>query len=811
MLTSRNYAKNMNGINFESIKVKIGSLLGIGRIFHKEEHNEKNLNIDAKSTEIIGTQIGQQQIAQQIVLQFPEGLPQSDQTKMVKAILGGANPMLEEAPVSTESGGDAQLLSSTQSSPAEIFLKARYEEYVVDNTVLLDRGGLFLIYKERENISFTKEQLVFLTQSSFNNDFPAWFWMFNHRERFENVVPLLQEVFKHPLQKIRRGAIKALTEFTNTEDEIVTLMQNEPNPEVIGFAVSKFFDKNNLDISQRIIANALTRKIIPILTEKGEKKSEKIQIDIGSAERRYLHNVIENGWQTEKLKALRILSLSAEENDLPFLEKMLTKITYTNIVNLVLSCIARIGKTSQADYIEKEFYKTRWEESFLSHLNVLVGIKHKVIFPKLLEWLDDVNKLTVQFWRDEINNTKLQVNIQDAIVKLLDKDTYNLLVEYIVSNYSPETKYGNIMCWRHFKALQEGQSNQEIELLLKTENRLTKFERWSEMVKEVDFEEKIATDDQEKLLAYVSLEESGDAFLILRKLYTLISPEEALAKVSPIIKLFRENLTTRLSAISSGEHSEEIKQLAQNDLEKFLGDNGNFYRSQIKKKKNSRYDTDGEEDKEFDTLSKDIDNFSVIEKEYFSHIFKGNSLEIKTTLMDSIGRPYESIYDSITKDIEEKDELGDKLIKVIGNSINPLVRLKAIEALFRLNMANNEVLRAITLTILVEARDKVRASRGMTDDSNDWFTSEIAYLWAVNALIEFHNQEDFTYIKEATNREKILARSYHRYSNFFDYKVVEELLDLNENLEEQEEKDNAMSALNSLDYAWTKKILAIKD
>ena len=98
----------------------------------------------------------------------------------------------------------------------------------------------------------------------------------------------------------------------------------------------------------------------------------------------------------------------------------------------------------------------------------------------------------------------------------------------------------------------------------------------------------------------------------------------------------------------------------------------------------------------------------------------------------------------------------------------------------------------------------------MTDNSDDWFTSEIAYLWAINALIEFCNPADFTYIQEATNREKILARTYHRYSNFFDYKVIEELLDLSENLEEQEEKDNAMSALNSLDYAWTKKILDIE-
>lgn len=795
------------GISFESIKLKVGSL--IGRVFHKEEHNENILNVDVKKTEVIGTQIGQQQIAQQVVLHLPEGLPQGDQAKFVKAIFGGSNLAIE-APVSTEASGDAQLPTTTTSSPAETFLNARYEEYLANNTVLLDRGGLLVVYKEREKISFTQEQLVFLTQSSFKNDFPAWFWMFNHREKFEGVVPLLQKVFEHPLQKVRRGVITALTGFIDTGDEIFNLVQSEPNAEVIGFAVSKFFEKGELDRAQRVISNALTRKIIPILTEKGEKKVEQIKIDLGSAERRYLHGVIENGWPSEKLKALRILSFSAEENDLPFLEKMLTKTSYANIVNLVLASIARIGKTSQADYIEKELLETRWEESFIAHLDALIGVKHKAIFPKLLEWLGDIDKVTVKFWRDEINERKLEERIQGAIVKLLDKDTYELLVEYIVSKYSPDTSYGNIMSWRHFKALQDGQSNPEIATLLKAETRLSKFERWSEMTQEIALEERTATEDPEKLLASVSPQQSKEAFLALRKLYTLISPEDTVTKVSPIIKQFRENLETRLGSIASGEHSEEVKELAKNELEKFLGDNRYFYRLERKRKKNSRYDTEGEEDKEFDTLSKDIENFSIIEKEYFGHIFKTKIPEIKTILMDSIGRPYESIYDSITKDTEDKDALGDKLIEVIRTSPNPLIRLKAIEALFRLDVANNDVLRAITLTILVESRDNVKASRGMRNDSDDWFTSEIAYLWAVNALIEFCNPVDFTYIQEATNREKILARSYHRYSNFFDYKVIEELLDLSENLEEQEEKENALSALNSLDYAWTKKVLGIE-
>jgi hypothetical protein len=121
------------------------------------------------------------------------------------------------------------------------------------------------------------------------------------------------------------------------------------------------------------------------------------------------------------------------------------------------------------------------------------------------------------------------------------------------------------------------------------------------------------------------------------------------------------------------------------------------------------------------------------------------------------------------------------------------------------------MLRAVTLSILIEARDNTKASRGMTRENDDWFVSEITYLWAINTLIEFGVPDDFTYIQESANREKILARNYHRYSYFFDYKVVQELLDLNDNLEDQEEKDNALSALNSLDYKWARKILGIKE
>lgn len=802
---------DFTGIKFESIKLKVGSL--VGRIFHKEEHNEKTLNLELKKTEFIGTQIGQQQIAKQIVVNLPEGLPQSDQDKLVRAVLGGGDDLIEEASISpspsSEAGDNLELPASVESSPVEEFFQKQHEEYLKDKSILLGRGALLLIYKNREEISFSKEELIFLTQSSLENNFPVWFWLFNHRERFESVAPLLQEVFKHSSQKIRRGVVSSLNDFTDTADEIITLMQGEASPETLGYAVSRFLEKKDTDRAQIIIANALTRKIIPILTEKGKKKIEKIKIDLGAAERRFLHSVIENGWQSEKLKALTILSLSAEESDLPFLENILTQASYTNVINLVLTCIRRIGKTNKAEYIEKKLLDTRWEETFIAHLGALVSVKYKAIFPKLLEWLGDISKVTNKFWKDGVNERKLEEEIQDAISNLLEKDTYESLVQYILDNYSPDTKYGNIMSWRHFLVLEKQKNNPQVVSLLKAEIRLKKFERWAELTSELELEEIKSIVDKEQLLAFVTPQKSKQAFLVLRKLYEVITPEQAVTDVTPLIQTLREDLTARLNAIASGEHPEDVKELAKNDLERFLGENRMFYRLNRQRKKGGRYDIEGKEDDVFETLSQDIENFSIVEKEYFAHIFKKKTPDINTILLNSIGRPYESVYDNISEESGDIKQLSDALLKLIKDNPNPLIRLKAIEAYFRLDRSDVSMLRTVTLTILIEARDNTKASRGMTKGNDDWFVSEITYLWAVDTLIEFGIPEDFTYIQEAANREKILARNYHRYSYFFDYKVVEELLSLNVNLEDQEEKESALSALNSLDYKWTKKILGI--
>lgn len=365
------------------------------------------------------------------------------------------------------------------------------------------------------------------------------------------------------------------------------------------------------------------------------------------------------------------------------------------------------------------------------------------------------------------------------------------------------------MSWRHFWVLRQQKKRPEITLLLKSEARLKDFDGWADVAAEIELEEKTATINKSQLLSSVTIEKSDQAFIILRKLYEVITPEEAVVNIAPFINKFRENLISRLAIMASEEHPNDVKEIIKNDFEKFLGENQMFYRL-YRKKEDSRQGVKNGEDAEFEKISKDIDNFSTIEKEYFSHIFKSKSSDINTILLNNIGRPYEIIYDSITKDRDNVEELSSSLLELINNNPSPLIKLKAIQALIRLSKGDLLALRTKTLAILIEARDNTKVSRGMIKNSDDWFVSEITYLWALNTLVEFGVPEDFIYIQEATNREKILARSYHRYSNFFDYIVIEELLSLSENLEDQEEKENALLALNSLDYGWTKKILAIE-
>lgn len=785
----------LKGINFESIKLKIGSLIGRVFTYHKEEHDERTINAAIASTKI----------EKQIVVNLPADVSQSERKELISAIIDGSR-VIEDVP--SEASGSAALSAPTTNKPIDQFLQQRLAEYKKDNNLLLDGGGLFTIYKTRSDFSFSKDELVFLTQSSFKHDFPFWFWAFYYRERFDNVAPLLKDVYAHTSIKIRKATITALSKFTETEDNIVSLAEHERNSDVLGHTIFTLIKKGDINRAQRVTANALTRHIIPDFSDKAKNELGEISFDLGAAEKRFLYSVAETGWPEEIIRALTILQPSADETDLPALEKLFDEVSFPKITPPILKCIKKIGKTSKAKEIEKGLLDARWEEYFVAHLDVLVAIKHKAIFPKLLTWLGDINRATTGWWRD-FDERKLEEKVQQSIITLLDKETYEQLVQYILDNYKPD-KYGNIMSWRHFWVLREGVKSSEIATLLKPETRLAGFERWDDVIDQIKLSDESVFRDDAEILSSINPENLKHNFLILREWYKTADPVQALQKLSPIVENIREVLEKKLEAIQSEEHPKEVKKIAKNKLENFLGENEFFYRLRRKRKAGSRYEVAGEEDKPFEKLSNEIQNFSTLEKEYLAYVFKGKTAETNKLLLGSIGRPYECVYENLDKDTADTETLCIALSQVIEKHDNHLIKLRAIDAARRLEVINAEILRQNVLSIVLESRDKLRTHTKEAKGSDDWFPYELAYTWGIRTLVEFGNPEDFPLVVEEVNREKVLARQYHQYSYFLDHNIFEELMNLAENLGDEEEKNNASAALDSLDYKWTKKILNIE-
>lgn len=786
---------DFKGINFESIKLRIGSLIGRVFTYHREEHDEKIVNAAIASTKI----------EKQFVFNLPADVSQSERKELISAIIDGTRA-IEGVP--SEASGSTVLPTPTVNRPIDQFLQQRLVEYKKDNNLLLDKGGLFTIYKTRGDFSFSKDELVFLTQSSFKYDFPFWFWAFYYREKFNNVAPLLEDVYAHTSIKVRKATITALSKFTETENNIVSLAEHERNSEALGHIILTLIKKGDVNNAQRVTANSLTRHIIPDFSDKAKSELDKTSFDLGAAEKRFLYSVIEIGWPEEIIRALTILQPSVNETDLPALEKLFGETSFPKITLPILKCIKRIGKTSKVKEIEKGLLDAKWEEYFVSYLDVLVAVKHKAIFPKLLIWLGNINQATIGWWRD-FDERKLEEKVQESIITLLDKETYEQLVQYILDNYKPD-KYGNIMSWRHIWVLRESVKSPEIATLLKSETRLADFERWNDVIDQIKLSDESVLRDDAEMLSSINPENLKHNFLILREWYKTADPVQVLQKLSPIMEHIRETLKKKLEAISSGEHSQEVKEIAKNELENFLGENEFFYRLRRKRRAGSRYAVEGEEDKSFEKISNDIQNFSTLEKEYLAHVFKGKTAETNKLLLGNIGRPYECIYENLDKDTADAETLRVALSQVIEKHNNPLIKLRAIEAAHRLEVIDAEILRRNVLNIVLESRDNLKIHTKQAKGSDDWFPYELAYTWGIRTLVGFGTPEDFPLVVEEVNREKILTRQYHQYSYFFDHDIFNELMSLTENLDDDEERNNASMALDSLDYKWTKEILNIE-
>lgn len=784
---------NLIGLKVDKIKLKLGSVIGrvLNVDYKKEEHNEQTLNF--------------LKIEKQIIVSLPPGTSPADGKELIKALIDD-KPVVEEIP--SEATGNLTLPASTTNKPVEQFLQQRLNEYKGDSSLLLDKGGLFAIYKARNDISFSKDELIFLTQSSLKNDFPFWFWAFYYREKFNHVVPLFQSVYVHPEIKIRKAAITAFSKFTETEDDIALLAESEREPYVLGHIVHTLTKKEDNERAQRVLANALSRRILPIFEEKVRKDFEKTYLELGTAEKRFLYSIVDTGWTEEIINALFVLQISANETDLPALEKIYDEVSFPKFTVPILQCIKKIGKTNKAAEIEKSMHDTKWQEYFLAQLETLASAGYKEVFPQLLKWMSNPRSVTIGWW--EKDERGLESALAKAVVRLLDKDTYELLVKYILDTYDTD-EYGNIMSWRYFWALKDALNNLGIAELVNSETRLDGYEHWAIVIEEISIQTKIKEKTEEGLFASLELKNIKQTYLILREYYKIASPSLALQKIAPLVGSIKSSLKERLASIQSGEHEQSLKDIAKNDLEEFLGENEFFFRRNARKTIRRLMSEKKEKDEIFDKLMEDVDGFSTLEKEYLSHIFKEKSEEINKILLESIGGPYECIYENLEINTTDTDTLRNALVDVVKNHENPLIKIQAIITAHKLSLIDDTDLRSKTLEIINFSREKLTATIKGTKDNNEWFPHELTYGRGMRALIEFGNPSDFHLVREEVNREKILYRHYYQYSYFFDYEVFSELMSLIENLEDARETKEASEALDSLDYKWTKKVLAIKE
>ncbi len=211
-------------------------------------------------------------------------------------------------------------------------------------------------------------------------------------------------------------------------------------------------------------------------------------------------------------------------------------------------------------------------------------------------------------------------------------------------------------------------------------------------------------------------------------------------------------------------------------------------------------------DENFKKLMEDIEHFERIEDEYISFILKEKNETSAKFLLENLGRPYESIYKAIIPNWIDADELSKKLELIIDNDPNPLIKLEAITAAIKAKALDKKNLRQITLKILDEFKNQLKTNQ-ITDR---WFVNHILYGSAINTLAHMGIAEDLPLIDEAINRETILDRTFFYYSYFHHEKSFERLLALLDVLKKEEERENAIFVLDSIDYEWTKELLGVK-
>jgi hypothetical protein len=621
---------------------------------------------------------------------------------------------------------------------------------------------------------------------------------FLYREKFESVTPLLKSAFDTKDLKIKLQVVEVFGRFTDTAENIFELSQTEKDETVLGAMVVRLFKSNEESCAQRVILNAISRKLIPKLDYKDVKT---LNAGLGKNEKKFLHEKIKNGWSNEKVQALNILSVTASEEDLPVLEDLIANETYRETTFSTMHCIARIGKTNNKALLEKQLEDARWEEFFMQVLDTLIAVKDINILPKLLAWLKDSSAFSWKF-SSELHKYEIDRKISKGLIELIDSDFYEVIVEDILSYSS--SKYRHLYVWRQFNILEDVKNKDVIELI-KKETRLSEYSEWKKLLKEIVKNEAIEVKSKESLMALVGPNDYQSSLFALRELWKVIDAQEAM-NLRPIIEGFRVDLDTRLKAFNDGDYPADVKELAKNNLDYFLGQNSilnQTYRNNGKKR-------DEEEKDAFDLLLSDIRNFEIIEKEFISFVMSVKNGITKAFLIENLGRPHEAIYNSLTLDwIDTVNEIEQKLKDVVANHSNTLVKLDAIDAARRLKIMTAEETRDTILPLWFSARKELKA-HGIRKSDDKWLFNHNIYYGVINIFTEIGDIVDLPFVEESINKEIFMTRHFFRYSHFHHIVSLRTLLEILEVVKDEKERESAISTLDTLDYDWTKEVLKIK-
>jgi len=726
------------------------------------------------------------------------GDPTDKQKEFLKELIMGGQDDIKKLPQNVESEKKSEKvlkLDTKKNLEEENYLKKRLEDYNGGKTFFLSFNELLYIYSKKVEIDFSKEELVYLIQSSFYCDFPYWYWSYLYREKFGNILPVYSGVFKTESAIIRVNTVKALSRFIDTDEKIVSLSETEYDENVLAEMIIVLGKNKNEELISRVVTNIISRRLLPQINF---KDLPKIKISLGKNEKQFLYENIKNGCDLDKISALNILSLSAHEDDLPLLEEVLKEEKYIDVVLSVLNCIVCVGKINNLDTIIDNIKDSKREKEFLLSLDVYGISSDKSLLETLYKWLIN-DRFAGNRFSSFMSDWQYNRKIEEVIVKLCDKEFY----EFIVKDLEPKVERGDgyLYTWSYFNLLKALSKNKKISKLLKGEKRLVKDEQWQEVVDEINLNEAVE-EGKDKIIGLVNSDNYQLSMFALRKLWEMVPPDEVL-KYEYKIRELRESLEGRLIAITKIGCSKNLNEKAKKGLDYFLGENTSFYRNYANRDYKYKLDNiDNKSDIEFYKLWEDISWFDSIEREFIKHALVVVTDKSEEYLISQIGKPHEEIYDNINLRCKNLKDISEKLKAVRGQNLNPMVVLKAIEASNRINIEPKEDLRKLVLGIYNEYRIKHQKDSKKIE-------YEFVYGASFRTLVQFGDLNDLKMVDEYVQKGVVFKKIYFYYSHFYSCKLMSDLYSEYLLTKKNEEKKDIISVLENIDNNWSKKILQI--